>query len=66
VLDTSGRLYCHAKQRGSFHHSSFLRGGAVLSAGGIVVEQGRIMKLTADSGHYRWGGGGGGRGTGVG
>eukprot|EP00775_Hariotina_reticulata_P006006 gene6006-6243_t len=29
------------------------KGGAVLSAGGIVVEHGRIMKLTADSGHYR-------------
>jgi hypothetical protein len=54
VLDTSGRFYCHAKQRGTFHHSSFLRGGAVLSAGGIVVEAGRIVKLTADSGHYRW------------
>jgi hypothetical protein len=40
VLDTSGRLYVHAKHRGSFHHSSFLRGGAVLSAGGIVVKQG--------------------------
>jgi hypothetical protein len=40
VLDTSGRLYIHAKHRGSFHHSSFLRGGAVLSAGGIVVKQG--------------------------
>lgn len=53
VLDTSGRLFVHAKYRGKFHHSSFLQGGAVLSAGGIVVEHGRIMKLTADSGHYR-------------
>jgi hypothetical protein len=53
VLDTSGRLFVHAKYRGKFHHSSFLQGGAVLSAGGIVVEHGRILKLTADSGHYR-------------
>ena len=53
MLDTSGRLYIHAKHRGTFHHSSFLRGGAVLSAGGIVVDKGRIVKLTADSGHYR-------------
>eukprot|EP00879_Flechtneria_rotunda_P004425 GHRR01004676.1.p1 GENE.GHRR01004676.1~~GHRR01004676.1.p1 ORF type:complete len:529 (+),score=294.43 GHRR01004676.1:55-1587(+) len=53
VLDTSGRLFVHAKFRGKFHHSSFLQGGAVMSAGGIVVEHGRIVKLTADSGHYR-------------
>lgn len=53
VLDTGGRFYIHAKHRGSFHHSSFVGGGAVLSAGGIVVCQGRITKLTADSGHYR-------------
>jgi hypothetical protein len=53
VLDTAKRLFVHAKYRGKFHHSSFLQGGAVLSAGGIVVERGRIMKLTADSGHYR-------------
>jgi len=39
VLDTSGRLYVHAKYRGKFHHSSFVQGGAVLAAGGIVVEQ---------------------------
>ena len=50
VLDTAGRLYLHPKQRGTFHHSSFTRGGAVLSAGGMVVSQGRITKLTADSG----------------
>lgn len=53
VLDTDGRLFVHAKYRGKFHHSSFLQGGAVLSAGGIVVDHGCIMKLTADSGHYR-------------
>lgn len=53
VLDTCNRLFVHAKYKGKFHHSSFLQGGAVLSAGGIVVEDGRIMKLTADSGHYR-------------
>jgi hypothetical protein len=54
VLDTCQRLFVHAKYKGKFHHSSFLQGGAVLSAGGIVVEDGRILKLTADSGHYRW------------
>lgn len=53
VLDTAGRLYVHAKYRGKFHHSSFVRGGAVSSAGGIVVVEGRVMRLTADSGHYR-------------
>jgi hypothetical protein len=53
VLDTQRRLFVHAKYRGKFHHSSFVEGGAVLAAGGIVVEHGRILKLTADSGHYR-------------
>ncbi|GBF91463.1 hypothetical protein Rsub_04203 [Raphidocelis subcapitata] len=53
VLDTSGRMYVHAKRRGSFHHSSFLAGSAVLSAGGIVVRGGRILRLTGDSGHYK-------------
>ncbi len=43
----------HAKSRGTFHHSSLSRGGAVLSAGGIVVAGGRVARLTADSGHYR-------------
>lgn len=53
VLDTAGRLYVHAKYRGKFHHSSFVQGGAVMSAGGIMVDSGRIVRLTADSGHYR-------------
>jgi hypothetical protein len=53
VLDTQRRLFVHAKYRGKFHHSSFVEGGAVLAAGGIVVQRGRILKLTADSGHYR-------------
>ena len=38
--------------RGRFHHSSFLRGGAVVAAGGLSARHGRLQMLTADSGHY--------------
>ncbi|KAJ9513761.1 hypothetical protein QJQ45_015537, partial [Haematococcus lacustris] len=37
VVDCLGRLYVHAKVRGHFHHSSFLRGGPVLAAGGTFL-----------------------------
>jgi hypothetical protein len=53
VLDRQRRLYVHAKRRGTFHHSSFVEGGEVLSAGGLDADGGRIRRLTADSGHYR-------------
>lgn len=52
VLDPDGRLYVAAKIRGQFHHSSFLRGAAVMAAGNLLAEHGRLVKLTADSGHY--------------
>lgn len=53
VVDTEQRLFVHYKHKGRFHHSSFLRGAAVLAAGNLVVEEGQLMKLTPDSGHYR-------------
>lgn len=53
VLDRQRRLYVHAKRRGTFHHSSFVEGGEVLSAGGLDADDGRVRRLTADSGHYR-------------
>ncbi|KAJ9514050.1 hypothetical protein QJQ45_021140, partial [Haematococcus lacustris] len=52
VVDCLGRLYVHAKVRGHFHHSSFLRGGPVLAAGGMLVQHGLLTKLMGDSGHY--------------
>jgi len=52
VLDPAGRLYVAAKIRGQFHHSSFLRGAAVMAAGNLLACHGHLTKLTADSGHY--------------
>eukprot|EP00798_Chlamydomonas_sp_ICE-L_P031510 gene31510-6694_t len=52
VVDTDCRIYVAKKVRGQFHHSSFLRGAAVLAAGGMQCEHGKLMKLNADSGHY--------------
>ncbi|KAG1667849.1 hypothetical protein FOA52_011037 [Chlamydomonas sp. UWO 241] len=52
IVDPAGRLYVAAKIRGQFHHSSFLRGSAVMAAGNLLATRGRLIKLNADSGHY--------------
>jgi hypothetical protein len=44
VLSTSKTLYIGLKNKGTFQHSSFLAGGATLSAGRLVVEDG-ILKV---------------------
>lgn len=44
VLSTSKKLYVGMKMKGTFQHSSFLAGGATLSAGRLVVEDG-ILKV---------------------
>lgn len=44
VLSTSKTLYVGQKNKGTFQHSSFLAGGATLSAGRLVVEDG-ILKV---------------------
>ncbi|KAK9812845.1 hypothetical protein WJX72_004631 [[Myrmecia] bisecta] len=46
------RFYVAPKVKGRFQHSSFLAGGAVGAAGAIMVNRGRIVKLTPMSGHY--------------
>ncbi|KAF9397854.1 hypothetical protein BGZ94_006171, partial [Podila epigama] len=53
VTDPRGTLYVAQKVKGQFHHSSFLGGGTVCAAGGIVVNRGRIVKINPKSGHYR-------------
>jgi len=40
VLSTSKTLYVGQKTKGTFQHSSFLAGGATLSAGRLVAEDG--------------------------
>ncbi|KAK7850127.1 iq domain-containing protein iqm6 [Quercus suber] len=44
VLSTSKTLYVGLKNKGTFQHSSFLAGGATLSAGRLVVEDGILKK----------------------
>jgi len=52
VVDMDGRLYCGDHEEGKFHHSTFLAGGAVQSAGELSAEDGVIKVVTAKSGHY--------------
>ncbi|KAE9590053.1 hypothetical protein Lal_00037749 [Lupinus albus] len=53
VMSTSKKLYAGKKKKGSFHHSSFLAGGATLAAGRLEAEQGILKSISAYSGHYR-------------
>ncbi|KAF9111805.1 hypothetical protein BGX27_004409 [Mortierella sp. AM989] len=53
VTDPRGTLYVAQKVKGKFHHSSFLGGGSVCAAGGIVINNGKLLKITPNSGHYR-------------
>lgn len=47
------QLYIAPKKKGEFQHSSFLSGGSVGSAGAVMVNHGRVVKLAPMSGHYR-------------
>lgn len=53
VADPQGVLYIAQKVKGQFHHSSFLGGGTVCAAGGIIVNRGKLIKINPKSGHYR-------------
>ncbi|KAK9062365.1 hypothetical protein SSX86_019551 [Deinandra increscens subsp. villosa] len=52
VLSTSMVLYIGTKQKGKFQHSSFLAGGATISAGRLVIRDGILMAVWPHSGHY--------------
>lgn len=52
VLSTTQKLYIGLKCKGTFQHSSFLAGGATLSAGRLVVEDGVLKAVWPHSGHY--------------
>ncbi|ESR43203.1 hypothetical protein CICLE_v10011299mg [Citrus x clementina] len=52
VLSTSKTLYVGQKIKGNFQHSSFLAGGATLSAGRLVVDNGYLKAIWPHSGHY--------------
>lgn len=54
VLDQAGeRLYIGKKERGRFHHTSFVAGAPVQCAGFIQFNRGRITMLRLHSGHYK-------------
>ena len=65
VIDQFGNLYAQHSLADSgdqavvsgqdkyFHHSSFLGGSKVISAGEIFVEKGKIVKINNNSGHYQ-------------
>ncbi|XP_057965555.1 IQ domain-containing protein IQM3-like [Malania oleifera] len=53
VVDTSKKLYAGEKEKGRFHHSSFLAGGATLAAGKLEADQGTLKSISPHSGHYR-------------
>jgi hypothetical protein len=46
------KIYAGPHIEGEFHHSTFLRGQAVLAAGEMCVDQGKIKIISAKSGHY--------------
>lgn len=48
VLSVSKILYVGQKRKGTFQHSSFLAGGATLSAGRLVVENGILKVIEAN------------------
>ncbi|XP_071739321.1 IQ domain-containing protein IQM6-like [Rutidosis leptorrhynchoides] len=52
VLSPSMVLYVGKKQKGKFEHSSFLAGGATLSAGRLVIIDGILKAVWPYSGHY--------------
>ncbi len=54
VMSPEGNIYigAHGDTPGEFHHSSFLSGQPVSSAGEMVVEDGRILDVSNNSGHY--------------
>lgn len=52
VMAPDNSLYANNHKTDVFHHSSFLSGAAVQSAGEIAVDNGRVVALTSKSGHY--------------
>ncbi|XP_022883550.1 IQ domain-containing protein IQM3-like [Olea europaea var. sylvestris] len=53
VVSTAKKLYAGEKEKGIFHHSSFLAGGATLTAGRLFVEDGLLKRISPSSGHYK-------------
>jgi hypothetical protein len=52
VMDETGEIYAGTQQIGVFHHSSFLSGAQVATAGELKIADG-VITLSAKSGHYQ-------------
>ena len=52
VMDKEGNIYVGEHQTGIMHHSSFLAGKPVVSAGMVKIESGKITQIDHRSGHY--------------
>jgi len=52
VMDKKGKIYAASHKLGVFHHSSFLAGQEVASAGEMKVTNGKLDVITNKSGHY--------------
>lgn len=47
------KLYAGIKEKGSFHHTSFLGAEPILCAGEFQIKAGKIERILLRSGHYR-------------
>jgi hypothetical protein len=52
VMDGAGNIYAGQHKVGLFHHSSFTAGRDVAAAGELKVQGGKLVEITAKSGHY--------------
>ena len=52
VVDKKGNIYVGEHKTGTMHHSSFVAGSSVISAGMIKVKKGKISAINHHSGHY--------------
>jgi hypothetical protein len=55
VIDFAQDFYVNAHRKDEFHHSSFLAGAPVFSAGELCVSQGVLVGVTNKTGHYKSG-----------
>ncbi len=50
---TKPSFYSHIGKIERFHHSSFKAGGGVIGAGEWIVQKGKLLKISGNSGHYQ-------------
>lgn len=55
VMDEIGRVYVGNHIKGMLHHSSFLAGADVMCGGEMMARMGKIIYLSAKTGHYQAG-----------